>query len=221
MRRTLRYSISITVCLLLLLPATAQEGRVRGPRIGYNAGSLALLIIEPERRIHTFSVDYEFRQDIYPVLEFGWQNVELSKDAFQYNSGGVFAKVGVDFNRFKYDNPVDYDMGFIGLRYGMSHFTHSAGNIDIEEGYWGNLENAKVTEKQINAHWVGVGVGLRAEVFYNFFMGWSFFANIKFAQTKDDHMTPYSIPGFGDGSKRFNITINYSLYYRIPVSKFE
>ena len=221
MRRTLRYSISITTCLLLLLPAMAQEGRVRGPRIGYNAGSLALLYFEPERSIHTFSVDYEFKQDIYPVLEFGWQNVEISKDAYRYNSDGVFAKMGVDINLFNYDNPVDYDMGFAGVRYGMSYFAQSAGNIDIEEGYWGNLEDGEVSEKKMNAHWLSVGGGLRAEVFNNFFMGWSFFANIRFAQTRDRNMSPYNIPGFGDGSKRFNIIINYSLYYRIPIAKFE
>ena len=149
--------------MLLLLPAMAQEGRVRGPRIGYNAGSFALFLLEPSRQIHTFSVDYEFKQDVYPVAEFGWQKVDLSKDAYNYRSGGVFARVGVDKNLFKYDNPVDYDMGFAGVRYGMARFTHSASDIDIEEGYWGNLEDAEVPEKQLNAHWISVGGGLRAE----------------------------------------------------------
>lgn len=221
MRRTFRYSISLSACLILLLPAMAQEGRVRGPRIGYNANSLALFLIEPSRQIHTFSVDYEFKQDVYPVLEFGWQKVDLSKDAFHYMSNGMFAKLGVDLNRFKYDNPVDYDMGFAGLRYGISRFTHSASDIDIEEPYWGNLENAEVPEKQMYAHWVSVGGGLRAEVFHNVFMGWSVFANLRLAQTKDSHMKPYNIPGFGDGSKRLNIIINYTLYYRISTANFE
>ena len=220
MRRILRYLFSVAACLLLTLPCRAQEGRVRGPRIGYDAGGLALLYFEPERRIYTFSLDYEIKQDIYPVLEFGWQNVRIENEQYRYFSDGKFARIGVDINMFKYDNPVDYDMGYAGIRYGFSHMTHSANNIIIEETYWGDITSMEVAENQLNAHWVSLGGGLRAEVFPGFFMGWSLFANIKLAQTKDANMDPFNVPGFGSGSKKVSLTINYSLYYRIALFEF-
>ena len=221
MRKTLRYSFSIIICLLLTLPISAQEGRVRGPRIGYNAGSLALLLIEPDRSIHTFSIDYEILQDFYPIIEFGWQNLDIKKDNYRYFSDGIFFRLGMDKNVFKYDNPVDYDMGFAGIRYGMSFFSHNADNIDIEEGYWGGLSGGEVSDTKIKAHWISIGGGLRAEVFKNIFMGWSAFANIKLGQTRDLNMDPFNIPGFGDSSRRLTLSINYSIYYRIAISKFE
>ena len=123
---------------------------MRGPRIGYNAGDLILLYFEPERSIHTFSIDYEIKQDLYPVLEFGWQNVEIDHEHFKYSSDGFFARVGADMNLFKYDNPEDYDMGFAGVRYGIAYMTHSARDIRIEEAYWGGI--SKITT------WFGEGM---------------------------------------------------------------
>ena len=220
MRRTLRYLFSAGFCLLLAIPFWAQEGRVRGPRIGYDAGALTLLYFEPDRHLHTFSIDYELKQDIYPAIEFGWQNVNIDKKEYRYFSDGLFARIGADINLFKYDNPVDYDMGYAGVRYGFAHMRHSASNILIEEAYWGDLMGGELVERWINAHWLSIGGGLRTEVFHNFFMGWSLFANFKLAQVKDTNMDPFNVPGFGSGSKKVTLTINYSLYFRIPLFKY-
>ena len=217
MRKTLRYLFSVSAILLLILPCRAQEERVHGPRIGYDASGLTLLYFQPERRIHTLSLDYEIKREIYPVLELGWQNVKIEKDQYHYHSDGKFARVGLDINLIRDENPVNYDMGFAGFRYGFSYMNQSASHIIIEETYWGDLTGSEIVENQLMVHWISVGGGLRAEVFPNFFMGWSLFANLKLARTGDANMDPYNIPGFGSGSRRLALTINYSLYYRIPL----
>jgi hypothetical protein len=166
-------------------------------------------------------VDYEIRQDYYPVVEGGWQKVDISTDRFRYGSNGVFMQIGADRNILKYTNPRDYDMGFAGLRYGMSFLWHSASDINIPEAYFGDLTGGEIPTERIAAAWLSVGGGLRAEVFHNFFMGWSAFLNFRIARTKDFALEPYHIPGFGSGSRRMGLNINYSIYYRIPVSGFE
>lgn len=206
--------------MLLILQLAAQDERVRGPRIGYDIGGLANIFLEPERSIHSFCIDYEIVQDLYPVVEFGWQDVHINKGMYDYSLHGMFIRAGADRNLFKYSNPADYDMGFAGIRYGFASMDHSASGIHIAEAYWGDLDNAEVPERRIGTHWLSVGGGLRVEAFRNFFMGWSVFGNIRLSQTEDHNMDPYNVPGFGEGSKKATLTISYTLSYRIPLLKF-
>jgi len=204
-----------------MLPSEAQEGRVRGPRIGYNAAGHIYGLLDPDRHAYSVSVDYEVLQDLYPILEFGWQKVEISTDRFQYGSEGVIMLIGADKNMFKYTNPRDYDMGFAGIRYGMSFLWHSASDINISEAYLGDLIGGDIPTEKIVTSWLSAGGGLRVEVFHNFFIGWSAFGNIRIAQTSDTLLEAYHVPGFGQGSRRVSLNINFSLFYRIPVSRFE
>ncbi len=199
----------------------AQQGsRVRGPRIGYDLASLALLYFEPERKIYTFSIDYEAWQDIYPVVEFGYQNVVLDREDYRYGSSGIFARMGVDVNLLKYEKTNVYEMMYAGFRYGISYLTHQTDDVNIREGYFGDMTGASVVENQINAHWISIVGGLRVEVFRNFFMGWSVLGNIKLAQIEDIYIVPYNIPGFGPGDKRASLVFNYTISYRIPLQTY-
>lgn len=195
--------------------------RTRGPRIGYDIGNLALLYFEPERMIFTASVDYEVAQDIYPVVELGYQNVRIRKENYDYVSNGIFVRPGVDVNFLKYEENDVYEMLFAGLRYGFSSMNHRAEDIRVEEEYFGGLASGNIPGKQIRTHWISLAGGARAEVFRNFFMGWSVYANLKIAQTKDDRMAPYNIPGFGRGDRRAGLVITYTLSYRFPVQRYK
>ncbi|MFC2116032.1 DUF6048 family protein [Bacteroidota bacterium] len=222
MKRILKYTLSLLLLIQLIssLSAQQQKGtRVRGPRIGYDLASLTLLYFEPERKIHTFSVDYEAWQDIYPVMEFGIQNVEIDRENYHYVSNGIFARGGVDLNLMQYEHHNVYEMFYAGLRYGIAYMTHQAENINIPEEYFGGLYGGGGPEvdNQANAHWISLVGGIRAELFKNVFIGWSVLANIKIAQMEDPNMTPYNIPGFGKGDKRATIIINYTIAYRLPL----
>ena len=194
--------------------------RVRGPRIGVDLSSLALLYFDPGRMTLTFSVDYEAWQDIYPVIEFGYQTVGIERDIYRYHSNGIFGRFGVDVNLMKYEQTNVYEMFFAGFRYGMSYFTHEADNIVIPDDYFDGLNGAYVVENQLNAHWISLVGGVRVELFNNFFMGWSVLANIKLAQVKDSNMVPYNVPGFGKGDRRGSLQINYTVAYRFPMQTY-
>ncbi|MFC2098356.1 DUF6048 family protein [Bacteroidota bacterium] len=224
MNKTLGYISSLLLLLTLLSSSlTAQQPgmRVRGPRIGYDLASLALLYFEPERSIYTFSVDYEAWQDIYPVLEVGYQTVNLEHENYKYGSSGLFARVGVDLNLLKYEKTNVYEMMYTGFRYGISYFTHQAENINIQDPYFGDLNGGAVTENQINAHFISIVGGVKVQLFDNIFMGWSILGNIKLAEIKDENMAPYNIPGFGRGNKRTGLVFNYTIAYRIPLQKYK
>jgi len=112
----------------------------------------------------------------------------------------------------------DYSMGFFGVRYGFSLNQFSAENIIIPDPYWGDL-NTSITDQSGHNHWIEVVAGIRAEIFKNFFMGWSARGRVMLYKSKFDQMSPYYVPGFGDPAGRASWDINYSIYYKIPVLK--
>lgn len=236
MRKTLRYTLYL-LPLLLTHPLRGQSPdtetvssetpvpgldstRVRGLRFGVDLGGLSLLYFDPGRMTYNFSLDYEAWQDIYPVLEFGFQEVSLERDSYHYHSGGLFGRAGADVNLLKYEGTKVYEMMYAGLRYGFASLTQRADNIQVGEDYFGGVDRGSLPEKRLTAHWLCVTVGVRVEVFRNFFIGWSVLAGLKLAQVKDPHMEPYYIPGFGPGGKRAGLVFNYSLFYRIPLQTY-
>ena len=220
MKRTLKYSFSLLAVLAVMVQSNAQE-RVRGLRISYDLASLTLLYFDPDRMVYTGSIDYELKQDLYAVADLGYQHVKISRDNYNYASNGMFARIGADINLLNYDKQVDvYEMLYVGGRYGISLFSQQADNIDIPDGYWGDYSGGQIEQYNINAHWISLVGGMRAEVFRNFFMGWSVFMNLRFYQSDYKGMEPYNIPGFGTGSNRVTVTFNYSLSYRIPMQRY-
>lgn len=223
MEKILKYTLSLGLLILLNRPVIGQEEgmRLRGPRIGVDLASISLLYFDPDRMTITLSVDYEAWQDIYPVIEFGYQNVGIEKENYNYNSNGIFGRFGVDVNLMKYEQTNVYEMFYAGFRYGMSYFNHEANNISIPDDYFDGLNGGYIPKNQLNAHWISLVGGIRVELFNNFFMGWSVLGNIKLAQAKDPNMVPYNIPGFGKGEKRASVTINYTIAYRIPMQTYK
>ncbi|MCK4852970.1 MAG: hypothetical protein KAT31_01880 [Bacteroidales bacterium] len=222
MRRTLKYSFSLLAFLVIMAQLYAQEGtRVRGPRISYDLASLALLYFEPERMVYTVSLDYELKQDLYPVIDLGYQHVNINRDNYDYRSNGMFARLGADVNFLNYDNdPNVYEMMYAGGRYGVSFYNQQAENITIPDEYWGDFTGGNVEKHRMHTHWISVVGGLRAEVFKNVFMGWSALINIKLFQSGAIGMDPYNVPGFGKGSKRVTLIVNYTLSYRFPTQRY-
>jgi len=223
MQKILKYISGLLLLMLLSNSLSAQEpgSRIRGPRIGYDVAGLALLYLDPGRMIHTFSVDYEVLQDIYPVVEFGLQNVLFDQDSYSYSSNGLFARVGVDVNLLKYEKTNVYEMFYAGVRYGLSYMTHKADNIIVPEDYFSGLSGGGIPDQQVNTHWISFVGGVKVEVFSNFFMGWSVLANFKLIQVNNKNMNPYNIPGFGKGDKKAGIILSYTLSYRIPVQEYK
>ncbi len=225
MRRISKYCFSLLLCFLSVVPTYSQEEqdiekpRVRGLRFGVDLSRFTLYYFEPERTAYEFSVDFETVRNLYPVVEFGLQDIQMEKPIYTYQSEGYYFRFGIDYNFQKKQSIDQYEMVFAGFRYSFSKLSHSADNILIIDDYWGDYYAPAVPENTSYAHWFEITSGIRAELFRNFFIGWSFRVRILLAQTKDHVMEPYYIPGFGRGNKRAGIGFNYSIYYRIPLIK--
>jgi hypothetical protein len=222
MARILKYFFSVFVISLISCGMYSQTYRTKGLRLGMDISRFSLYYFDPGRVAYEFSGDYEIKRDLYLTGEYGMQTVNLAKPTYNYYSKGDYYRIGFDRNFLKYDNPDDYDMAYLGLCYGISNLKHSADSIKIPENYWGIVPDLyNFQESNYSAQWIELVAGLRTELFRNFFIGWSIRARFLVTHTKDQHMDPYNIPGYGSGQKKSTMGFNFSIYYRIPFYKKE
>lgn len=216
-----KYFFSIIIFIVFLSSITnAQEERIKGLRLGYDISRLALYIVEPERTAFELSADFEIKQNFYLTAEGGMQKYRLTETLYNYNSDGYYTRIGMDYNILKNRAKNQYEMVFGGFRYGYSKLNHTADNIIIGTNYWGNGDITELDNTTINAHWIEALAGVRAELFKNVFIGWSFRWRIMLYQSRVAVMKPIYIPGYGKGEKKSVIGFNYYIYVRIPLGKF-
>jgi hypothetical protein len=78
-------------------------------------------------------------------------------------------------------------------------------------------DECNIPKANLKATWGEAVVGLKGELFRNFYMGITVRAKMMLSHTSYNTMTPYIIPGFGKGFYRFNAGLSYSILYAIPI----
>ena len=209
-----------TVLLLCLHGSLSAQDTLRtyGPRIGVNLAPFVGYFSDPKILGAEAALDFELFPNIYPVFELGYSSMNDSLDEVSYNSGGAYARLGLDYNLLNLGDRSQHHTITAGIRYGTSVFRHNSENITVESDYWGNfhLENY---ENNLNGHWIELVGGINAEVAKNFFIGWSVRYKILLNPDMDPQMVPLLIPGYGKGSLNRVFGFSYSVQYKIPLLK--
>lgn len=222
MRRIFKFSFSLVAALMVCSNIHGQDTimRIRGLRLGVDLSRLALQYVEPGRSGYCFSADFEAFKNFYPTVQYGWQTLSFkkSKPNYQYNSEGKYWRVGFEYNALKKIKYSQYEMVFIGVNYGFSKFTQKADSAYIYDSHWGG-NYASVPTIDHRADWAELTAGVRAELFKNFFIGWSFSGRMLLWHTRHSPLVPYESPGFGTIQLKTSLGFNYSIYYRIPLFK--
>lgn len=186
-----------------------------GLRVGVDVIKPVLSFINDQPRGGEISLDYEVKRDYYAVLELGWQKRELDEPRYLYSTSGIFGRLGMEYNILKRKQKGQTrEIAYAGLRYGFSSFNLQADEITLSDPYWGDLVT-EVPRTSATGHWVEVLVGLKAEIFSDFSMGWSiragFLLNRGGLEGRD--VIPVMVPGYGQTSKSPVFGFTYSLFY--------
>lgn len=161
-----------------------------------------------------FSADMEIWPNLFPVFESGYEVLKLKTYNIDYVGKGSYSRIGLDYNFLQAENKGDKNSLYFGLRYGFSLAKQQVNQYQIDS-YWGP-ETGSFANQNFFAHWGEFLVGIKGEIFNNFFMGWTIRGKVKF-NNKDLGLPPvYFIPGFGKAEKSFNLDFTYSVYYNIP-----
>ncbi|TLX76869.1 hypothetical protein E9993_04050 [Labilibacter sediminis] len=187
----------------------------RGTSFGVDITQFFVPVFDDDRIVAEANIRTNFKKRMFLTGSLGYEKISFDDKSYHYDSDGVFARVGIDYDIFIVDEPDNNDNILIGLRYGMAIQDHGSDLITIEDGYWGNYETS-IDNYSLNSHWVELVAGLRSEVLKNLYFSWFIRVKGKIHSNNTEVLEPYRIPGYGKGANAINLGFSYNVAYQIP-----
>jgi hypothetical protein len=169
-----------------------------------------------------------------PTLEAGFGTTDAWNDSgegINYKSTSPYFRIGLDYNLMaKKKNKNSYM--YLGARYGISPMTfdvHTApltdpiyggeiANPALNDYIWGGTVPYDYPGQKATLQWFEFVLGVRVQIYKNFFMGWALRMKYKLSESLSEHGNPWMVPGYGKYDRN-NLGVSYSIIYRIPHSK--
>lgn len=194
-----------------------------GIRFGVDLFKLTRSFYEKDYRGLELVGDYRLTRKHYIAVELGNENKTVDDTQLNFTTEGTYLKAGFDYNA--YENWLGMqNMIYVGLRYGVSSFSQTLNDYQVynPNPHFGEEPITVSGEKfsGLSAQWGEVVAGMKAEVFNNVFVGFSFRINRLFTNKKPDNFDNLYIPGFNrtyDGD--FGVGFNYTVSYFLPLYK--
>ena len=155
----------------------------------------------------------ELWPNLFPVFETGWEALKIKSSYIDYSGSGNYSRLGIDYNLLQALTKKEKDIFYVGFRYGFSVAKQQVNSYQIDS-YWpstGHFGTQKFT-----AHWGEFMLGLKGEIFHNFYMGCTIRGKIMISKKNLELPSVYFIPGYGKANKSFAHDFTYSVYYNIP-----
>jgi len=193
-----------------------------GVRVGLDLHRLAKNLYDSDYTGFEIVGDYRLTKKIYIAGEFGNEKKTVDEAQINFTTNGSYAKLGFDYNT--YSNWLDMEnMIYVGMRYGGSTFSQQLNSYKIynTNPYFGEttMQSGQKVDG-LTASWLEVVTGIKAELFNNLYLGFSFRLNYLVSENKPENFDNLFIPGFNrtyDG--KFGVGFNYSVSYFIPFYK--
>jgi hypothetical protein len=239
MKSTLKYTFSLCLVLFSFL-VTAQETTIvkdsssvkkdsvkpkterYGLRLGLDLFKLTRSFYDKNYKGLELVGDFKFTRKHYLAAEIGNENKTVADDQLDFNTKGTYLKVGFDYN--SYENWLGMNnMIYVGMRYGVSSFSQTLNSYSI---YYANNYFPKPTIEAgtkydgLSAQWIEVVAGVKAEMFPNFYVGFSFRMHNLITNKVPDNFDNLYIPGFNRTyGGNFGAGFNYTISYFVPLYK--
>ncbi|GMN11792.1 DUF6048 family protein [Croceitalea sp. MTPC9] len=203
-----------------------------GLRIGVDLSRPILSFLDEDYTGLEFVGDYRLKENLFIAAELGNEKRTDTEGVgstalYNYTTSGSYIKLGFDHNT--YGNWYgEQNFVTIGARYAFSTFNQTLNNYRIfNSNRFFNTEEftdlVTVAEEfdSLNASWLELVVGFKAELFKNIYAGASIRLAYLVSNKEEERFPNLWIPGFNkvtDGSK-FGVGYNYSISYFIPLYK--
>ena len=233
MKHILKYTFSLGLMLLSAV-TIAQEQSPKtdtivpkkeryGIRLGADLFKLTRSFYDKNYQGIEVVGDYRLTRKHFIAAEIGNEKKTVDDDQLNFTTNGSYIKVGFNYNA--YENWLNMENQiYVGLRYGFSTFSQTLNSYSVYNTDQYFAENNVILSDEkfsgLSAQWLEVVAGMKAEVFHNVFIGFSFSVNRLLSQKQPDNFENLYIPGFnrtynGD----FGVGFNYTVSYFIPLYK--
>lgn len=190
-----------------------------GLRLGVDITRFALKYFQPYRTDVTIAADAQYSRNLYFAGELSYNNTSHTDSNYSYKGNGASVTLGVDYNLLKKRDPGEKNIIYVGARYGFAAFSYDIPTYTVHDPIWGDYSSS-YPKTNATAHWVELLIGIRAEVFRNFYMGWSLRDRILLNKGLANRDFPaLVIPGYGKGNKGNQFDVMYNVSYFIPLYK--
>ena len=216
---------SIAVAQEVVKPADSIPPKFEkfGVRVGVDLYKLTRSFYDKDYKGLEIVGDYRLTKNYFVAAEIGNEDNTVDDDRLNFTTKGSYIKVGFDYNT--YENWLDMEnIIYVGLRYGFSTFNQTLNSYQNynPNPYFGEDPTIISGEKfeGLSASWAEVIVGVKAEVFKNFYAGFSFRINRLVTNKQPNNFENLYIPGFNrtyDGA--FGVGFNYTVSYFLPIYK--
>lgn len=193
-----------------------------GLRVGVDLHRLTKSLYDDNYKGLEVVADYRLTRRYYIAGEIGNEEQTVDDDRLNFTTKGTYFKVGFDYNSF--ENWLDMEnMIYVGMRYGVSSFSQTRNSYKIYDptNYYGEtIITSGEKFSGLNASWIEVIGGVKAELFNNLYLGFSLRLNYLVSNKRPENFDNLYIPGFNrtyDG--KFGAGLNYTISYFIPIYK--
>lgn len=194
-----------------------------GIRVGVDAVKLIRSFVEKDYRGLELVGDYKLTRRHYIAAELGNEKKTTDDEQLNFTTSGTYLKAGFDYNAYQNWAGME-NMIYVGLRYGVSSFSQTLNNYEIynPSPYFG--ENQPIDSGEefggLSAQWAEVVAGIKAEVFKNVYVGFSFRINYLTSNKTPEGFDNLHIPGFNRTyNGKFGAGMNYTISYFLPLYK--
>jgi len=208
---------------------TVQHKEAYGIRLGVDLSRPVLSFTTDDYTGLEFVGDYRITEKLWLAAELGNEKRTGREDLYSFTTSGSYLKLGVDFNTYQNWFGMHNSITF-GGRYAFSTFSQTLnGGYQIfnsnryfsETDFAQGLNDENEEFDGLNASWLELVVGIKAELFANIYLGMSIRLGHLVTNTEDDRFPNLWIPGFNkvtDGAK-WGVGYNYSISYFLPFYK--
>ncbi len=229
MKYMLRFIFSIALLCFSIIGNAQKKDTTKvvyperyGLRVGVDLHRLTKSLYDDNYKGLEVVADYRLTRRYYIAGEIGNEEKTVDDDRLNFTTKGTYFKVGFDYNSF--ENWLDMEnMIYVGMRYGVSSFSQTRNSYKIYDptNYYGEtIITSGEKFSGLNASWIEVIGGVKAELFNNLYLGFSLRLNYLVSNKRPENFDNLYIPGFNrtyDG--KFGAGLNYTISYFIPIYK--
>ena len=202
-------------------PLTKEEWQAtpfyQGSFVGLDIFGLGSKVFGGDYTSTEINAEVNLKNRYFPVIEIGYGTIDTTNDEtdIHFNTSAPYFRIGANYNVF-YKKPHLPGYFTVGLRYGYTSFKYDIQAPDLVDPNWGHTSIPfDYKGVKTNVGWIELVLGLKANVFQNFYMGFTARYRSRLSMKKNEYSEPYYIPGYGKG-KSSNLGITYNLVYKLP-----
>lgn len=183
-------------------------------RVSFDLSRLLLHQFKTSETSYEATLDYYYKNELYLVAEGGAGSATYDYPDLSYKTTSTFFRLGFDKSLLKRDGAKDWDMVFMGMRYGLASVQRQEAQYAIPDSVWGS-STGSVAAKNFLAHWIEITGGVKVELLRNVMVGWNVRARILMNGRSFQDLAPVYIAGFGRGDKTTVFDFNFYAAYAL------